>query len=604
MSNRATLHSAMTTQHFFALTAAIVLFAGCDRATQSAEAQRLAAERAALEQDKAALAAERADADRLSNEQERARLESERAALELEKARVSGDKASLVEAQRQADLAEERSKRLVAERNAAEESAARRAAEAREEQVRQAVQGSAIQTGGDQTTDSFYDALDPYGDWVQTDRYGYVFRPRTTGPAWRPYTDGSWVQSDYGWTWRSNEPFGWATYHYGRWAQLPRTGWVWVPGSEWGPAWVSWRNSDDYVGWAPLPPDAWSANGFTASVDAYFDIGPGLYAFLRVGDFGEPSYVGRVIEPAQNVAIINKTVNVTNVTYKKVKNVNTIVNEGPDVTVINQRSRNPVKRVKVERVGIGGVKGGRGSKFEGDTLTLEAPAIKNSKPVGKPRRVKEEVKVAEVERGWREAKGDDAAKFREATKAKAREVEDAQRRGASNVNAAIPAVPTTPPVQVPPSNVETRIPADGAAELREENRRRAAAEAGKTASDEKSRKERERLKDAVPPEKKKNRDSLMTTPDGAEPAGSPAEKQNQKERKAAKAAAENAAVEEDKARQLAKKKAMAEAEAAAKMEKQERKAAKAAAASDGSAGANDAEKAAKKNKKNKDKTGQ
>src|SRR2546423_9736807 len=29
-----------------------------------------------------------------------------------------------------------------------------------------------------------------------------------------------------------------------------------VPGDEWAPAWVSWRSSKDYVGWAPLPPEA------------------------------------------------------------------------------------------------------------------------------------------------------------------------------------------------------------------------------------------------------------------------------------------------------------------------------------------------------------
>src|SRR5437773_2233500 len=73
---------------------------------------------------------------------------------------------------------------------------------------------------------------------------------------WRPYTDGHWVYTDVGWTWVSEEPFGWATYHYGRWTRLRNIGWVWVPGDEWAPAWVSWRKNNDYVGWAPLPPEA------------------------------------------------------------------------------------------------------------------------------------------------------------------------------------------------------------------------------------------------------------------------------------------------------------------------------------------------------------
>lgn len=35
----------------------------------------------------------------------------------------------------------------------------------------------------------------------------------------------------YGWTWFSDEPFGWATYHYGRWAWDSQAGWLWVPGT-------------------------------------------------------------------------------------------------------------------------------------------------------------------------------------------------------------------------------------------------------------------------------------------------------------------------------------------------------------------------------------
>src|SRR5262249_59564660 len=72
----------------------------------------------------------------------------------------------------------------------------------------------------------------------------------------RPYSDGYWAYTDYGWTWVSYEDFGWATYHYGRWANLDDYGWVWFPGEDldWGPAWVSWRTGGDYIGWAPLAP--------------------------------------------------------------------------------------------------------------------------------------------------------------------------------------------------------------------------------------------------------------------------------------------------------------------------------------------------------------
>jgi hypothetical protein len=103
--------------------------------------------------------------------------------------------------------------------------------------------------------DYFYDALDPYGQWVWHPRYGYVWLPGNVREDWRPYTVGHWVYTDeYGWYWDSYEPFAWAVYHYGRWGYDPDYGWFWVPGDTWAPAWVNWRYSDNYTGWAPVGP--------------------------------------------------------------------------------------------------------------------------------------------------------------------------------------------------------------------------------------------------------------------------------------------------------------------------------------------------------------
>ena len=43
-------------------------------------------------------------------------------------------------------------------------------------------------------------------------------------------------------------PWGWAAYHYGRWTYDPAYSWVWVPGYQWAPAWVTWRYSPEYIG--------------------------------------------------------------------------------------------------------------------------------------------------------------------------------------------------------------------------------------------------------------------------------------------------------------------------------------------------------------------
>lgn len=99
--------------------------------------------------------------------------------------------------------------------------------------------------------------LAPYGDWQTDPRYGRVWSPSpgAVGADFAPYvTGGGWALSQYGWTWVSTYPWGWAPFHYGRWVTLAARGWAWVPGTTWGPAWVSWRAGDGYVGWAPLPP--------------------------------------------------------------------------------------------------------------------------------------------------------------------------------------------------------------------------------------------------------------------------------------------------------------------------------------------------------------
>jgi Family of unknown function (DUF6600) len=103
----------------------------------------------------------------------------------------------------------------------------------------------------------FYSGLSPYGAWYNTPEYGYCWQPTVAvvNGYWRPYTDhGRWLWSSAGWYWYSDYTWGWAPFHYGRWAVYPKLGWIWVPDSVWGPSWVSWRYSNYYCGWAPLPP--------------------------------------------------------------------------------------------------------------------------------------------------------------------------------------------------------------------------------------------------------------------------------------------------------------------------------------------------------------
>lgn len=101
---------------------------------------------------------------------------------------------------------------------------------------------------------SFYDELSPYGQWVYDPDYGNVWVPNEDADFRPYYSRGRWVMTDYGNTWVSDDPWGWACYHYGRWTYNPYYGWIWIPGYEWAPAWVSWRWGGSYCGWAPMGP--------------------------------------------------------------------------------------------------------------------------------------------------------------------------------------------------------------------------------------------------------------------------------------------------------------------------------------------------------------
>src|SRR6184192_4157880 len=248
--------------------------------------------------------------------------------------------------------------------------------------------------------DTFYTQLDRYGDWRETSDYGYVWQPRQAqSRTWRPYTDGHWVYTDVGWTWVSEEPFGWATYHYGRWTRLRNIGWVWVPGDEWAPAWVSWRKSSDHVGWAPLPPEARfdRGTGIHNWSDSYYDVGPDQYCFVETKQFGAPRLENAVIPSERNVTIVNQTTNITNITY----NNTTIVNQGPSYDEIRTQTQQPIERLRLEReVNVNVNVGEPRPVVRGQAIVVPAPLIARGQTVERPRRVKETITNVLVDRGW------------------------------------------------------------------------------------------------------------------------------------------------------------------------------------------------------------
>src|SRR5947207_61730 len=244
----------------------------------------------------------------------------------------------------------------------------------------------------------FYTKLEPLGVWRETPTYGYVWQPRQAMEAsWRPYTNGHWVYTDAGWTWISDEPFGWATYHYGRWTRLRGIGWVWVPGEDWAPAWVSWRTSNDYIGWAPLPPEARfeRRTGIQNWSDNYYDIGPEQYCFVPTREVGTERIERVVVPPEQNVTIVNQTTNVTNISY----NNTIIVNQGPNYDELRTRTQRPIQRLRLERRTTVETEASR-PVVRGEVVEMAAPVIASAQVVERPPVVKERVTETVVEHGW------------------------------------------------------------------------------------------------------------------------------------------------------------------------------------------------------------
>ncbi len=179
------------------------------------------------------------------------------------------------------------------------------------------------------TYQTFYDELSPYGQWVDYPGYGYVWMPNV-GPGFKPYSsNGYWVYTDEGWTWASGYNWGWATFHYGRWFFDDAYGWLWIPGYEWSPAWVSWRTSPEYYGWAP--------------------IGPSVTVAVAYGSYNPPSHYWcfvphqYVASPQVNTYYVSETKNVTIINNTTIINTNVTVNNRiSNTAVTNNNMRSAV----------------------------------------------------------------------------------------------------------------------------------------------------------------------------------------------------------------------------------------------------------------------
>ena len=185
-----------------------------------------------------------------------------------------------------------------------------------------------------------YQDLDQYGSWRTTPEYGAVWVPNGTPSDWAPYHNGHWLWVDpWGWTWVDDAPWGFAPFHYGRWAFVTGT-WCWVPGpvavrAVYAPALVAWVGGPRFslsisigggggVGWFPLGPREVYVPAYRAS----------------------PNYVTRVNTTNTTINNINVTnvynnTNVTNVRYVN-QNVPNAVTAVPREAMMHSRPVEPM----------------------------------------------------------------------------------------------------------------------------------------------------------------------------------------------------------------------------------------------------------------------
>jgi len=157
-----------------------------------------------------------------------------------------------------------------------------------------------------------YEDLEDYGQWRYAFGYGQVWFPTQVAPGWAPYREGHWAWiSPWGWTWVDDAPWGYAPFHYGRWAVVEGR-WGWIPGPVevapvYAPALVVFIGAGGFggnVGWFPLGPREVYVPSYAVS-----------RAYVERVNVSNTVVNTTTITNVYNVTVINRTTTITNITY-------------------------------------------------------------------------------------------------------------------------------------------------------------------------------------------------------------------------------------------------------------------------------------------------
>ena len=192
----------------------------------------------------------------------------------------------------------------------------------------------------------FYIALMPYGEWIELNDGMTVWRPTMMARSWEPYTIGRWEWTADGWYWDTDEPFGYITYHYGRWYNDEYYGWIWIPDDQWAPAWVEWRYDDNYVGWAPLSPYGEFQIGIGLHFTHEYHPNYRFWNFVAYNHFGDNNVYNYYAGPTYKYRIYNGSKFRDDYDY----NNGRVINRGIGYDLVRERSGRPIRTREIIRV--------------------------------------------------------------------------------------------------------------------------------------------------------------------------------------------------------------------------------------------------------------
>jgi len=93
---------------------------------------------------------------------------------------------------------------------------------------------------------------------------------------------------------------------------------MWIPDTEWSPGWVTWRDSDDYYGWAPMGP------GVTISItlSSGYYVPDNYWRFVRRRNFGRNDRHHMFVRTERNRDLIRSSRIMNNARFDERRHVN------------------------------------------------------------------------------------------------------------------------------------------------------------------------------------------------------------------------------------------------------------------------------------------